>query len=209
MTRSPRSGMALAWGRVMGPNASPIENLGTVTTALLGAMVGARLPRTPREKLLGLLAGFDAGGGAWANETPAAKRWYRRPGASPLEPTAFAAIHVYPFLVEALNGRRDWGRAAAAWAGPVVACAVVTGAPEASRQRVASVATGVVAVTGSVLAPRGWRCLPILLAVKLVHGHATAGGPLVRWLGGGGGSAATADADDAPDAGPAAGGAPA
>lgn len=166
----------------MGPGATTVENAGTVLGAVVGAILGSRLPHRRRERVLGAVAGFDVLGGVWANETPAAKRWYHRPGMARWASAQFAAVHVYPFLVEALTGRRAWRRAAMQWAGPVAASALVEAAPADSQERVATAAAAVVGVIGAVLAPSGFRWLPPLLAVKLVHGHAAADGLLVRAL---------------------------
>ena len=180
--RRPRPGLAGFWARLIAPGAGPIEQAGAVAAASVGAIVGGLWPHTARERLLGAAFGFDAAGGIWVHETPAAKRWYRRPGDAPLEPAAFASLHVHPFLIEEATGRRSLWRASVAWALPVIATAMAAGVPEVDRRRhstVLAVATG--AVT-TALAPAGWRWLPPLLAWKLVLAHATAAGPL-DWLG--------------------------
>lgn len=182
MTASPLPTPPRVWDEVLGPGASRLEILGTVVTAMLAAGIGQRLPRRARERILGGFVGFQVGGAAWASETASAKGRSRAAGTSPLEPTAYAARQAYPYLVELVNGRRDWRRATAIWAGPVVAAAIVTAAPVRQRQRVAGVATGIVAATGAALAPSGWRWLPPVLALTVIHGHATADGPLARLL---------------------------
>jgi hypothetical protein len=176
----PRPGLEGAWDRLIGPGASPTEQAGALVAASAGAIVGGFVPRTARERLLGAVIGLDAFGGAWVNETPSAKQWYRRAGAHPLEPAAFAAGHVHPVIVEAVSGRRAWGRAVLAWVLPIVGCAAVAAAPPARRRTVAAVAAGFAAVTTAAAAPAGWRWLGPVLALKLVLGHATAGGPLDR-----------------------------
>jgi hypothetical protein len=143
----------------------------------MGRRVGwghrGRAPATDRERVLGAVFGFDAGGGLWVNESVAGKRWYRRPGLPAWEPAAFAALHVHPFVVELASGRRSWARAAVTWALPVIASGVVAAVVEADRRPVAASLAWVVAGTGAALAPGGWRWLPALLAFKLVLGHAT------------------------------------
>ncbi|MFN8629351.1 MAG: glycine zipper 2TM domain-containing protein [Chloroflexota bacterium] len=179
---APRPGLAGSWDRFMGPGATPVENAGTVVGAVLGGIIGSLLPHRGRERVLGAVAGFDVLGGVWANETPAAKRWYHREGVGRFASTQFAAVHVYPFLVEAVTGRRAWRRAAVQWAGPVIASAIVEATPPASQERVATAASALAGAAGAVLAPAGFRWLPPLLAVKLIHAHAAADGPLVRAL---------------------------
>jgi hypothetical protein len=183
MTTSPRQGAAGLYDLLVGPGATPFEEAGAWASASVGAIVGGLLPRTARERTVGAILGFDAGGGIWVNESRAGKRWYRRPEAKAWEPAVFAAAHVHPFVVEALSGRRDWARAAVTWAGPVIGAAVVTivarerGA-DAARSVAMSMA-GAFGGTNAVLAPAGWRWLPPALAFKLVAGHATPDGPLV------------------------------
>ncbi|HEX5828591.1 MAG TPA: hypothetical protein VFY23_13785 [Candidatus Limnocylindrales bacterium] len=179
---APRPGLDAIWDRLVGPGANAAEQAAVVAAASVGAIAGGLLPRTRTERLLGVAIGADAAGGLVANETTPVKRWYHREGQPAWEPAAFAAFHVYPFLVEAASGRRAWGRAALAWALPVLASGVVAAAHETARPTAAVLATGV-AVTGARLAPPGWRWLPPLLAYKLVFGHATTdGGSLARLL---------------------------
>jgi hypothetical protein len=178
----PRPGAAGLYDLLVGPGATPLEEAGAWASASAGAIAGGLLPSTAPERLLGAVFGFDAGGGLWVNESRAGKRWYRRAGQPWWEPAGFAALHVHPFVVEAVSGRRDWRRAAVTWAGPVVASGVValvernTGRPLA--RRVALSLAGALGGTGAAIAPRGWRWLPALLAPKLIVGHATSGSPL-------------------------------
>jgi hypothetical protein len=181
--RAPLAGLDGAWDRLVGPGANAAEQAAVLAGAAVGGLVGGVAPRRARERVLGVLIGVDAGGGVVANETTPVKRWYHRPGQSPREPALFAALHVYPFLVEAVSGRRAWGRAAVTWALPVIAAAAVPAARAPDRRPAALVLATGVAAAGAALAPRGWRWLPPLLAVKLVLGHATSdGGPLARLL---------------------------
>ena len=183
MTTLPRPGAAGAYDLLVGPGATPAEEAGAWASASIGAVVGGLLPRTARERVLGAVFGFDAGGGLWVNESYAGKQWYRRPEAPAAEAPVFAAFHVHPFVVEAVGGRRAWWHAIAAWALPVAGSAIVAAAPAPVRRPTALVAASIAAVIGARLAPSGWRWLPPLLAFKLVVGHATDDGPLARALG--------------------------
>lgn len=180
----PRPGAPGLYDRLVGPGATPLEEAGAWASASLGAIVGGLRPRTATQRLLGALLGFDAFGGAWVNASRAGKRWYRRAGAPDWEPVAFAAMHIHPFVVEAATGRRSWLRAAVAWALPVLgsAAAVITSRRGGGAGATASAFAATAAVVGAGLAPAGWRWLPPVLAVKLVVGHATPDGPLVRLI---------------------------
>jgi hypothetical protein len=177
---SPRSGPAGLYDLLVGPGATPLEQAGAWASASAGAIGGGLLPRTARERLLGAVFGFDAGGGLWVNESRAGKRWYRRDGLPAWEPAAFAALHLHPFVVELASGRRSWSRAAVTWALPVVSSAIVAISPDADRRARAASFAGAAAGTGAALAPDGWRWLPALLAFKLILGHATPDGALAR-----------------------------
>jgi hypothetical protein len=169
------------YDRLIGPGASPLEEAGAWGSASLGAIVGGLLPRTAGQRLLGALLGFDAFGGAWVNASRAGKRWYRRAEAPAWEPIAFAAVHIHPLLVEAASGRRSWHRAAIAWGLPVVgAAAVVVASRRGVARWVAPTVATTAALVGALLAPKGWRWLPPVLAIKLIVGHATPDGVLAR-----------------------------
>lgn len=180
----PRPGAPGLYDRLVGPGATRLEEAGAWASASLGAIIGGLRPRTAPQRLLGALLGFDAFGGAWVNASRAGKRWYRRAGAADWEPAAFAAMHIHPFLVEAATGRRSWLRAAVIWGLPVLgsAAAVIATRRGGGERPTASAFAATAAVVGAALAPAGWRWLPPVLAVKLVAGHATPDGPLVRLI---------------------------
>ena len=180
MTTPPRPGLAGAYDLLVGPGATPLEEAGAWASASAGAITGGLLPRTARERVLGAVLGFDAAGGLWVNESRAGKRWYRRPGLPAWEAAGFAALHVHPFVVELVSGRRSWSRAAVSWALPVLASGIVACSPGADRRSLAASLAGAAAGTGAALAPAGWRWLPPRLAFKLVLGPAPPDGPLAR-----------------------------
>ncbi|HYO44656.1 MAG TPA: hypothetical protein VES19_15765 [Candidatus Limnocylindrales bacterium] len=84
----------MAYDRLVGPGATPVEEVGAWASVSAGAIVGALLPRTTRECVLGAVFGFDAGGGLWVNESRARKQWYRRADAPAWGAAASAALHV-------------------------------------------------------------------------------------------------------------------
>jgi len=96
--RSPLRGPLGTWDRLVGPGASAVENVGTVCGVLAGALA-ARLANREREGLRwtgaqrGVVAviAADLWGGVWCNATPAARRWYHRPGQGLRAQAAIAA----------------------------------------------------------------------------------------------------------------------
>ena len=182
----PRDGWLGEWDKLVGPGASRWENAGTLGFAAAGA-VGApvlvhrqRPGADPVELAVAAAVGTDVAGGAWCNETPSCKRWYHRAGTTGLGRVGFAALHLYPFLVEAMSGRGQWRSAAISYAS-LTACAVVL--ELAPRERRRSVAYGLYTAwlaTTSVVSPppSGYAWLPSLLGFKLLVGHGTPRGPL-------------------------------
>lgn len=140
-----RPGLLGHWDRFVGPGATAVENVGTLALGAAGAVLAPRLdgarprrPGTRRAVTLQILAG-DLWGGAWCNNTPAAARWYGRPGQGAAQHLLFAAAHVHPFVLAALDRQRDPARARLAWAGLhygylVAATALVAGSPRRRRR---------------------------------------------------------------------------
>ena len=170
----------------MGPGASRWENAGTLGFAVTGAVAAPALVHrqrpqaSPVELAVASAVGLDIAGGAWCNETPSCKRWYHRAGTTRRDRVAFSALHLYPFLVEAVSGRRQWRNAAVSYGTLVAASAVLE---LASSERKRSVATGLYTVWlagTSIVAPppAGYAWLPSLLGFKLLLGHGTPRGPL-------------------------------
>ena len=124
--------------------------------------------------------GMDLAGGAWCNETPSCKRWYHRAGTTRRGRVAFAALHLYPFLVEAVSGRRQWRSAAVSYGTLVGAAALLeTASSERKRSLASGLYTAWLAGTSIVAPPpSGYAWLPSLLGFKLLLGHGTPRGPL-------------------------------
>ena len=182
----PRDGALGEWDKFVGPGAARWENAGTLGFAAVGAVAAPALVRrerpgaNPVELAVAAAVGADVGGGAWCNETPSCKRWYHRAGSRRVGRVGFAALHLYPFLVEVTSGRRNWRSAAASYGSLLAGAAVLELAPADKRRSAASgLFTAWLAGT-SILAPppSGYAWLPPLLGFKILLGHGTPRGPL-------------------------------
>ncbi len=182
----PREGLIGEWDKFVGPGATRWENAGTLGFAAIGAatapaMVHRQRPEaSPVELAVASTVGLDIAGGAWCHETPSCKRWYHRAGSTRRGRVGFAALHLYPFLVEAVSGRHQWRSAAISY-GTLVASAAVLELASSERKR--SVASGLYTVWlagTSIVAPppAGYAWLPSLLGFKLLLGHGSPRGPL-------------------------------
>lgn len=182
----PRDGALREWDKLAGPGAARWENAGTLGLAAAGAIAAPALVRrenpgaNPIELAVAAAVGADVGGGAWCNETPSCKRWHHRDGSRRLGRIGFAALHLYPFLVEATSGRGDWRAAAASYASLLASTAVLELAPRDKRRSVAGGLYTVWLAGTSIVAPApsGYAWLPPLLGFKLLVGHGTSRGPL-------------------------------
>jgi hypothetical protein len=182
----PRPGLLGQWDRFVGPGAARWENAGALGLAAAGAVAAPAMVRRQRpaagpvELAAASAVGLDVAGGAWCNETPSCKRWYHRAGSSRLGRVGFAALHLYPFLIEAVSGRGHWRSAAVSYSTLVAGAALLELAP---RERKRGVATGLYAtwLAGTSIVsppPAGFAWLPPLLGFKLLLGHGTPHGPL-------------------------------
>ena len=182
----PRDGTLGEWDKFVGPGAARWENAGSLGFAVVGAASAPHLVHrqrpgaNPVELAVAAAVGADLGGGAWCNETPSCKRWYHRAGSRRLGRVAFAAAHVYPFLVEATSGRGQWRSAATSYSTLVASAAVLELVPADRRRSVAyGLYTAWLAGTSIVSPPpTGYAWLPALLGFKLLVGHGTPRGPL-------------------------------
>lgn len=169
------------WEALVGPGAGPVESAGTVASAVAGAVLAPALARRPvghAARLVLRVLAADLWGGAWCLNTPAGARWYGRPERGGRERSAFAAAHVHPFVVAALDPRPRFDRALAQYAYVLVATAVLG---RVGHRRAAAV----LATLGGLALDRWWRVSDVapwsgpVIAVKLLAGHA-GGGVLVR-----------------------------
>ena len=182
----PRDGWPGEWDRLVGPGAARWENAGSLGFAAVGAASAPYLVRrqrrdvNPVELAVAAVVGGDLGGGAWCNETPSSKRWYHRAGTTRLGRVGFAAMHVYPFLVEATSGRGQWRSATISYGTLVASAAVLELVPRDRRRSVAYGLYTVWLAATSIISPppAGYAWLPSLLGFKLMVGHGTPRGPL-------------------------------
>ncbi|WP_432487760.1 hypothetical protein [Kineococcus sp. SYSU DK018] len=174
------------WGRVVGPGAGAVENLGSVGLGLAGAVLAPRSVRSPVRRSAAVdtvvrVLAADLWGGAWCNNTPAAVRWYHRPERGARQRLAFCAAHLHPFVLALLDGSHGgrsthWRRAGAEYAYLVLAAVAVEGTPAAVRPVV-----GVVATAGGVVLDRALGASPSapwfapVYFTKLIAGHAAGG----------------------------------
>jgi hypothetical protein len=171
-----------AWNRLVGPEATWVETTGALVLACAGSVLGPRLavaPAVPRSRgrdvLLRALA-TDLWGGAWVNNTPAAARWYERPGQGTRQHLGFAAAHLHPFVLAladraATPRRLRW---AATHYGYLLAATVVVRRTSPRYRRLAGPATTLAGVAldrrlGS--SPSAPWFTPVFY-VKLLTGHA-------------------------------------
>jgi hypothetical protein len=182
----PREGMLGVLDRIVGPGAARWEIAGTMSFAAIGALVAPALlhrqqpDSSPIELAVASAIGKDLGGGVWCTETPSAKRWYQRQDSTHLGRIGFAALHVYPFMVEAASGRGDWRSAAISYSTLVAGAATLELTPTDKRR---SVATGLYTawLAGTTIvapSPSGYAWMSPLLGFKLLVGHGTPRGPL-------------------------------
>ncbi|MBO0730357.1 MAG: hypothetical protein J2P57_13945, partial [Acidimicrobiaceae bacterium] len=118
-----------AWGRLVGPGTSRVENAGTLGGALVGGALGWRATGgTAPQRIAAALLCADLVGGAWANNTPTTRAWYHRAGTTRVDRLGFTAMHVHPFVAVWL-----WDTplpyAAAAYAYALIGSAVVGAIP--------------------------------------------------------------------------------
>lgn len=175
MRYSPR----VAWDRFVGPDATPAENIGTVSLAVAGALaVAATSPneahRTHR-LTTGVLAA-DLWGGAGCTNTQSALSWYGRSDRRRSMDLIFPIVHLHPFVFAAMD-RASMRRATMEYASMVCAVMLVRASPPRIRRPVAVVLTAAVSAAslckGSAASSfPGWARATYWM--KLVMGHATA-----------------------------------
>lgn len=174
----PRPGLLGYWDRFVGPGASPTENVGTVGLGVLGLLVGGRNLGRRAHRLTFAMIATDLWGGAWCNNTPAAVRWYGRPGQTAVDHLRFAGLHVHPFVVAAIEAReggdRRWLRYGFAHYGYLMTATALVRACRGRARTAAAAATtaGGIALDARLGRPRIARWFAPLYYVKLLFGHA-------------------------------------
>lgn len=168
-----------AWDRLVGPDATPAENIGTVSFAVAGALATA--VTSPHEvhrrhRLTTAMLAADLWGGAWCNNTQSALLWYGRPDRRRSMDLIFPIVHLHPFVFAAM-GRSSVRRAAMEYVSMLCAVAIVRSSPQRIRRPVAAALTAAVSAASlhKGLASSnfpGWARAAYWM--KLVMGHATA-----------------------------------
>jgi hypothetical protein len=126
---------------------------------------------------------FDLVGGAVSNAAGSTKRQYFGPLSGPptgiarlaRDPVAFAALHVYPFLIVALFPGGTWAWAAATYAAMLLSVVLVDRIVPRYLQRPVAMLLFCVAVLASAIAastPPGWGWFVVVYLAKLVLAHA-------------------------------------
>lgn len=99
------------WAEFIGPEATRTNTvlalgLGAAGAVLAPARAARRSgQRAPWRAAAWSLLALDLWGGAYANNTRACARWYERPGQTDADHYRFAALHLHPFLVAAMDER--------------------------------------------------------------------------------------------------------
>jgi hypothetical protein len=180
-----RPGLPGVWDGIVGPGAGPLENLGTLGAGVVGALCASALARGGRDgpaaRLVLRLLALDLWGGAWCNATPAAARWYGRPGQGTRHLMVFAAGHLHPFVVAWLDhGRGRWRWAAVQYGYLLVATALVARCGVRVRPALGLLTAAAGVLLDRRLGPSGsapWFA-PVF-HVKLLAGHAGGAGRIV------------------------------
>jgi hypothetical protein len=170
-----------AWDRLVGPDASRAENIGTITASLVGcsiAVIAARRHSLPRAATIAsAVMAADLVGGVWTNMTPSCKRWYHRPGQGTRQLLLFATAHLHPYVLGRWHPR-GWRYGLAHHTFVVAATVAVTLAPTRHSPTVAKVAALAGIALDRLLTPApgcGWAMPAYYL--KLLPGHAVGPNP--------------------------------
>ena len=110
----PRSGLAGAWDKFVGPGQTTAEFwLGMIPGFLAGIAAPAyalynQLGWSTVQLIIAALFAFDLTGGVIVNASSSAKRWYHRPGQDIKHLLGFTAVHIHPLLIAWLWRGSDW-----------------------------------------------------------------------------------------------------
>ncbi len=179
-TPPPRSGIAGAWDRFVGPGATRAElalQLVIPVVAALAALLHAT--RTTEHwswlhYVVGGVLAFDIAGGVVTNATSAAKRWYHRAGQGFWQHLGFVALHLlHLLLVSWLYLGFDFAWIVIAGGYLLCASAVILSVPQYLQRPVALTAYGGALLTSLyVLAPPvGLEWFLPLFYLKLLVSH--------------------------------------
>lgn len=144
MTRAPfdepRAGLGGIWDRLAGPGATPAENLfNLVWTGAFTAFAGIYALTQPLgwsclQWALVLAFAVDLAGGVTMNASPAARRWWHRPGQGAGAHLLFSVAHLHPFLVAFAFPGFGWRDAAELYAFTVIATGLTLATPDRLRR---------------------------------------------------------------------------
>lgn len=132
----PRTGMAGAWDKFVGPGATDAEQwLMLIPTVIAGIAapvyaIYADLGWSTMQLLVAALLAFDLVGGVITNATATAKRWYHRPEATFRDHLQFVAVHfLHPLLVAWLFLGGDWAYVAVVYGYLMLATVLILKVP--------------------------------------------------------------------------------
>ena len=132
----PRRGAIGLVDIIFGPGATAWEIGLALVAGLLGAMTTCwyaamtKLEWTSLQYAVAAVIAFDIFGGAVANSTLSAKRWFHRPGHGRLAIIAFVAVHMLHFvLVGCLFRSMDWAFVLTTYCLLMAATIIVLGTP--------------------------------------------------------------------------------
>lgn len=169
-----RAGILGMWDWLVGPGASAAENAVTLIVAPVAAALAVWLlpagASTLQQALAAVLA-FDVIAGVWVMSTPAARRWYHRPGRSLASRWAFAFGHVHPFVIAVVFELPLWPWAGCLYAGMVTATVGLGLVPRRLRAPAAALVVVVVLTIDAMVGggPLVWFAPAYMM--KLVIGH--------------------------------------
>jgi hypothetical protein len=136
----PRAGLCGLWDRLAGPGATPAENLlnvaWTAAFTAFAAVYALAQPVgwSPLQWVLVIAFAVDLAGGITVNASPAARRWWRRPGQGAGAPLLFSVAHLHPFLVAFSFPEFGWRAAAELYAFTVAATGLTLLVPHRLRR---------------------------------------------------------------------------
>jgi hypothetical protein len=179
VTNRLRSVTAQADAFLVAPRATVAERSIAYVAGAGGAAGTLALALTTGDDVSGLILlavavlGFDLFGGAVANATDAARRWWHRAGRGPKHHLGFVAAHVHPFLVAALVEGFTWTDAAVIYGMVLLAAVIVTLSPTQVRRPIAfGLAAAIITIAVSALEiPSQLAWFAPILTVKLVLAH--------------------------------------
>ena len=178
----PRTGLAGAWDKFIGPGATNAElwlqllgGLGlTAVLALPAVQQRSDLNWSSWQWLVFVLFAFDLSGGIVTNATSAAKRWYHRAGQRFMDHFGFVAIHgIHLAAIAWLFRDGDWLYFAVYYGWLMVGTAVILRTPLYLKRPLAMlIFSGALLLNSSYLLPTpalGWFIPFFFLKLQISH----------------------------------------